>query len=436
LRARRRDHDESPRTAAKANRAAAHAVARQKMKNAWTRRSKLTREVLRGLVVTVALVVAKVGFEHTDIAQRLDLLGFEFLQSRLSTFQDKSRLPVLVVDISGIRGGRGDEVTPRAPLMALIDAIARDRPRAIAVDIDFSPNETGLLSEDDPAFFEHCLSLTAQVPIVLGVYRARAAGPDSWLGLPRYRALAANIAIPLEGSNRTTTRAPRWTAPRSDGASLPTMAYALASAYRATAPAPSPSAWVRWLADVPGSAASEDGPASSLVNYSKLAQLRHEMIATRTPQSVAEFKSFYRGRMVVLGDANDEESTDKFNPPIGGVTPGVYFHAAAAYTFAVEPLYELKPVVRLLLDALLALPILLVSWLRHRPRRAAASPTDSGYERLLRQADAWYGALAMAGVALLGVLLVGHFAIMWTDFVLVILALPIHRFVERVIEDR
>jgi CHASE2 domain-containing sensor protein len=69
-------------------------------------------------------------------------------------------MPVIVVDISKLEGDKDDKPTPRDKLTELIDAIAKENSRAIAIDIDFSLREDNNWQDyNDPDFFDHCLKL-------------------------------------------------------------------------------------------------------------------------------------------------------------------------------------------------------------------------------------------------------------------------------------
>ena len=121
---------------------------------------------------------------------------------------------VAVVDISYLRpdfamhAGRPTVVTPRDKLLALVDALAKLGPHAIAIDADFSPYQNDAAPADalpwsyasprDPWFFGQLEKLP--VPVYLGAFRAVTSGMphDLWLGDPAYEKLAAAIALPAD----------------------------------------------------------------------------------------------------------------------------------------------------------------------------------------------------------------------------------------------
>jgi hypothetical protein len=127
--------------------------------------------------------------------------------------------------------------------------------------------------------------------------------------------------------------------------------------------------------------------------------------------------------MIILGDAT--RFTDPFIVP-GRERPigGVYLEASAAYTLAIEPLYEFKHSVRLALDLVISVAIILgVAWMRYRHLKEGEK-----FHWHKWQSRFVYGTVAVVLVA--GVLLVRGFGIMWLDFFLVVFALLLHPSVE------
>lgn len=400
-----------------------------------TKRRKQLLEIAKyisvGLLITVLLVAAKLLIEKQPIGHRAEILTYEFLQGQLSPFSSGERLPVLVVDINKIPGGK-DLPTPRGPLMKLTDAIANEGAKAIAIDVDFAPGETGWSSADDdpegdPLFFEYCLKLKREkgVPIFLGIYRTRGESSDVWLGLPKYKELAVAGVAP----EKDVSRMPRWIQAKGVAERLPTLSAALAGAYQESLPGPPK--WLAWAIELTDDhrhglerqVGKELRIAETLVNYSKLEQLQHEKLDTITPDSVKEAGERFRGRMVILGDA--QHFIDSFvvpgrDRPVGGV----YLEASAAYTLAIEPLYEFKHSVRLVLDLVVSMVIILgVAGIRYRHLKEGEKfPWHKWQSRFI------YGTVAV--VILAGILLVRWWGIMWLDFFLVVFALLLHPSVE------
>lgn len=384
------------------------------------------KHIAIGLIATGLLLAATTLFGKTQWGHALEVQAYKFLQSALPSFSG-GPLPVVVVDISKLPGGK-DLATPRAQLRELVDAIAKVSPRAIALDIDFSPTESGWMTPADPEFFDFCLATQRQrgTPIFLGVYRTRAEGPQAWLGLPKYQGLAAGGLVRGED----TRRIPRWVRSGDSRAVLPTLGEALANAYRARQPtAPS---WIAWALErrenwnTMKERSSEVHAADVLVNYSKLEQLKTEHMSFSRASTVEEVGERLRGRLVLLGDVRS--STDKFIVPGQSVpVPGVYLMASAAYTLAVAPMFEFTHLIRLGLDLTISLIIVLgVLYIkRHTPK---IKDTPKRTSRFL-----W---ATIAAVLISGLVLVRCIGIMWLDFLLVPFALLLHPKVEEWLSKR
>jgi CHASE2 domain-containing sensor protein len=389
------------------------------------------RYVSVGLGITLLLVAAKLLIERQPIGHRSEILTYEFLQGQLSPFSADERLPVLVVDISKIVADK-DGRTPRGPLMRLIEAIANQGAKAIAIDVDFAPTITGWSSpeddpEPDPKIFEFCLKLKRDkgVPVFLGVYYTRAEEADAWLGSLKYKELAAAGVAPEDD----VSKMPRWIQTIGVADRLPTLSASLANAYQESLPGPPK--WLAWSIEttddhqhgVERQVGNELRIAETLVNYSKLEQLQHEYIGTITPDSVKEEGEKFRGRMVILGDAN--RFIDPFVVPgRSSAIGGVYLEASHAYTLAIEPLYEFKHSIRLVLDLVISIAIILgVAGIRYRHLKEG--------EKF--HWHKWQSRFIYATVALVifaGILLVRWWGIMWLDFFLVVFALLLHPSVE------
>jgi hypothetical protein len=390
-------------------------------------RKTFLRDILRGSLIAVLLIGTKFYLEsETEVGYRVQLLATEFLLGRLPTFSPEERLPVLVVDISRVPGGKEDQVTPRSTLEALIGQIASYHPSAIAVDIDFSPNETGWMTPTDPQFFDFCQGIRQEmrVPIFLGVHRASNKAPAMWLGLDKYKNLAASMDIVQHGRTGTNTRMPRLIATDgiSVGQQLPSMSFALARGYGRKIPGLRAPHFLRGLLKD-----ASDPQYQMLINYSKLDQLRHETIPATSPVTITDFRDFFPAKMVILGDVN--QAIDQFQPPGFGPTPGIYAHAAAAYSFAVEPLFEFTTSTRLVLDLAISIFIVVgVAW--KRSRDTSNRGIGDGDKR---QARFIWGMVLI--VTACGILLVSVLHIMWLDFALVSFALLLHPSVERWVDN-
>jgi hypothetical protein len=335
-------------------------------------------EVRLVLFLTFALLLGQKLFEHNNFAQWGEMATFAYLE-RLLPDTAEERLPVVVVDIRRLSPGLGGtRITPRDKLQDIIQALSDAKAAAIGVDIDFSPDEKGYVDpKKDPAFFEFCRRIRTGTPIFLGVYRARYAEPDGWLGEKANLSLAASIeAATTERENpddeRTLARIPRQFA-SGGAASLQAMGYALSEAYFRGKNHRRPTVPFWWPALL-------EDRTPTIGNYSKLGQIRRERSLAWTAPSIADTSEDFTDKIVLLGDIEDADrvADDYFRPPLSRPQAGVLYHASAFYTFAIEPLYEFKWWVRLILDCFGAVPFIVAIWVKdkwapseevHRARR-------------------------------------------------------------------
>lgn len=380
----------------------------------------LAKHLAIGFAATMLLLLTKMAIERTETGREVDVRTFQLLQGFLPGLT-REHLPVVVADISRIPGGK-DGPTPRAALRELLVAIADQAPRAIAVDIDFSPKPDGWVTDDDPAFFDFCLDLSRrkQVPIFLGVFRSFQEKADAWLGLPEYQSLAAaGLGRPAD-----PRRLPRWV--DTGDARLPTIGSALASAYLADLP--QPPGWISWALE--RADAKHAGEAAHivdvLVNYSKLDQIDSEHLTFTRPDTVKDLGELLRGRLLLLGDV--ASPMDAFTVPgRQEVVPGVYLMASVAYTIAFEPLYEFSHGARIALDGLISMIIVFGAY-------RIAERSGRGIKGRRRRGRF---VLAMVLVVLaFGVALVRVGGIMWFDFLFAPFAILLHPRVEDFLTEK
>ena len=299
-------------------------------------------------------------------------------------------------------------------------------PRAIAVDVNFSPKGPVYASEDDEAFFDFCNSIKTekQIPVFLGVGETKSAPPEARLGNEIY----ANLAVAIAGNKSDTSRIPLWVKSSQSPTELKTLSYALALEYRKQlADAPK---WISWALDTNVEATahstSHDEPiddatltyADRLVNYSKLDQMKLAALPSTSAEGVKQAASKYSNKLVILGDLNSDLV------PVPGRTidePGSLVLASATYTLIKEPLFEFKWWVGLLLDLIIAAFIIVpVAIIRYR------NPDD----RVWVGKQALYVYVTVLVVLFVGWKLVSWAGVLWLDFLLVAFAVLLHPKVE------
>jgi hypothetical protein len=134
-----------------------------------------------------------------------------------------------------------------------------------------------------------------------------------------------------------------------------------------------------------------------------------------------------RGKLVLLGNTGWEKTPDKYPiPPWQKEAAGVYFHACAAYTLIKGPLFEITEGARIALDLLFAGVILLsVSWLR---LYYSARTHDEVASHRVHFA---LTCVAIAVALIVGYGFVQYTRTLWTDSLLVSVALITHSLLER-----
>lgn len=380
-----------------------------------------------GLLATAFLVSAKVALEHTAFGQRLELLAYEFLHRRLSPFDPSRPLTVVVLDTSRMKGGKDDGTTSRANLSKLVDALLVAEPRAIVIDMDFSPSrESGLEGEDDFEFFDDLLEKKKRwgIPVFVGVSREAASAGDAelWLGGREYRELAAFMDV----NDEDTTRLPYSI--KCGEEELYSFSGALA---RQATNVPPPVAFTS-LVKGPVKEAERCGERCScsylLANYSKLETIQAQSLPIITPGAVENAADKFRGKVVVLGDGTLERSQDPF-VVVGRSQPvsGVFLHAVAIYTLTDEPLYQFTHLGRVVVDFGIALLILSGIAVIH-----LCNLQNRGFSP--HRTESLFIKLAVVSVLVGGVLMIRFLHIVWLDFVLVIAALLLHPSAERWVE--
>ncbi len=413
------------------------------------RNGEIFRDLLKGLLVIALVLALKLVVERTAFGKQLELACYELLQLRLSA----DRVPVTIVDISDLKpqpydiAGQTGTATPREPLRKLLAAITEQNPRAVGLDIDFSPEDDVYIRPDDPDFFQFCLDMQRQrgVPIFLGIYRTMGEPPSKWLGDAKYEDLAANILIPRDKRRmlrEIKVESEQGAAAGSEG-SKPSKAIsvALADAYK------------RGLGDAPGWAQrahesvleSLEGVelieqvserqlgsgltvADFLVDFSPIDSI--ETIRTLDPAVLRDRsqRGRFEGKVVLLGAASlDAEGDDQFSVP-GHEQQyrGVLLHACAVYTLIRAPLFEVTHKGRLYIDLLFSLAIIgTITLIRFYYR---GRTTD---EVATHRLQGLLTILVVLVAILVGIICVRLTRVMWDDFLLALTALAFHPSIER-----
>jgi CHASE2 domain-containing sensor protein len=407
---------------------------------AGRQRAGILRDGVRGLLFIGVAMTINHAVKQTTFGKQLELTSYNLLQLQLSS-EDP---PVTVVDISDLEqqdfnlDGRTVRATPRDSLRKMLEAIAEQHPKAIGVDIDFSPDSNGLLPSD-PAFFEFCKNIkkVTGVPVFLGIKRTLHGPPAQWLGSERYETLAVNILIPNDSRRMVNLITV-------SGDSSRPMSVALADSYgREASNVPgwlqrihafTISRLTRWhLVDSVTETrfGSRLAVEDFLVDFSALESMEERKLRTISPLVLRDpsQRKWFEGKVVLLGDATLGKATDPFLVPGRQQPyPGVFLHASAAYTLIKAPLFEVTHGGRLAIDALFSLAILVavlsIRLYYSRTRERVATHRLQGVFTLL-----------VVGVAIVGgVWFVRFTRVMWDDFMLALAFLIFHPSIERLLE--
>ncbi len=389
---------------------------------------RLASRLFLSALATLILLGVTYVFHFSEAGHRLELSAFEFLQNRLPTTA-KERLPIVVVDIGKVPGGK-DGFTPRAKLREIISALIKHRPAAIGIDVNFSPGPTGWKLDDDPKFFDYCLAVKEEtgIPIYLAVYESQFEPPDGWLGLPQYKELAAASVVDPDD----TRRIPVWIKSDTSSERLHTISAALAKSYSPSLPGPVNflSGKLESLSDHEfGLVRAEDRMrfGMSLVNYRRHNDISKETLPNVSTTSIDEAGERFTGRMVLVADATNAQ--DSFVVAGHGQLPGCYVIASAAYTLAADPLFEFNFKWRLIFDLIFA--ALLISGIEIARRKFVTKIEGSRFHKARRSVTFLVASLVF--LASLAAILFLH--VVWFDFPAIIASTFLHTRIEHSISS-
>ncbi|HWB59018.1 MAG TPA: CHASE2 domain-containing protein, partial [Chthoniobacteraceae bacterium] len=316
-------------------------------------------------------------------------------------------------------------VTPRAPLFALLQAIVKQKPGAIGVDIDFSPIDGHFVTPADPDFFQHCLDLekSSGVPIFLGVFRTHYGAPKDWLGDEKFGPLAATLGMPKGDVTHARAWLEQTGAP---GVYLPSLSAALAG----FSPNAMRGSWLSWAVESAREHKVNDKKniaGENLIDYGKATALQEDAIKTAKPEVIDALPDKFRftKKVVIIGDVEKPSGGDAFVIPgrneNNEPAPGVVVHACAVESLLAPPLVELTTAGHVLLDVLLSLAVLGCI------TGACLYAVHARHEVNLNLLYALLNGTAIVVIFIFGMEVVKSTRVVWDDFLLVIIALLLHR---------
>jgi len=411
------------------------------------------RYLLCLLLATILVVGKRIFLEPLGGYESNRLWTFDLVQKALA-LHTAERSPVAVVNISDIAKEPSINVAPaespdeagatsRDALLSLFEKLAPAKPKAIAVDIDFSADSKGNpITLDDELFFKKCLSFERKnnIPIFLGVDRHASDEPAKWLG-QGFENLAGGLAIGNDRyqgrSEEMETKVDRilrmfcWTQIDGVQTSLRSLAFAAGKAARPQPAELGPA--LSWAVEAESN--FDPDPALKtrgfLVDYHLIDMLDQSAVPSKSIESPVEATDGrFGGRVIVLGAvrtvADDERilkrTDDLFRVPgHPKLYSGVLLHGCAIDTLVRAPLRQWTPSGRIAADFVLTLfansLIELLTWLSFRKRK---------HKRYFFRI---YWSVTAFSVLLLGLIVVpfvGVIRLVWDDAFIVALALVLH----------
>jgi class 3 adenylate cyclase len=341
------------------------------------------------------------------------------------------KLNVRVIDIGSGYNVKGSDQTNLVALQDLLQIVLKSKPKAVAIDIDFSRADADghLLDEKESVLAPALQSSNAGTPVFLAVDDGLSRSPEEWLGDARYLPLAAHPEGPKdEVGGRRTMIGPLLT----KGTKIPSLADGLASALLGSRPLPAPN-WVTTPIDSPfrfdlnGEAAMTGN--RYLLNSSALSQLKASRIDLSDGRRPTDQEcSQMVGEAIVIGSSAVQSDVWPVLGEPDKSEGGLYLHAVSAVTLAQTPLVLLRPwtrfVVNLLVGAAFLATVLDV-------RRRNLTAVDS-------VAEGRIVVLVLFGFATIELLicswLVRTFGIVWNSFLFLPFLLLLHPRIRGAIE--
>jgi hypothetical protein len=379
------------------------------------------------LLCVIMAALATVFVNDTGVGEEFAAFEYRLLQGQLRPGEN---LKVTIVDISNLELKSG--ITPRHMLMKVLAAVTDQRPAAVGVDIDFSPEHYKFIDSGDPQFFADCLRLRKKVnvPVYLGIFRTRALPSDQWLGFPAFEDLAAALLVPLsrkESLWSLSTSATKSNAEHSRKLDAPTMSSALASSLKRPE-----NKWQNALGKLnPFEELIEERLAKDVaiqkfyIDFSSSERLKRDAIVipaedyskTGLGPIMRSRAEGIAGKIILIGDVSNPRGRDVFiNPANHQKIPGVVVHAAAAETLVSTPLYAFPEINGFLLDTIVSVSIVGLIFL------ARVAYRDSLQEERL----VWVANVGGAIIILLFGLCINASRVLWPDFLLLAIGLLLH----------
>jgi CHASE2 domain-containing sensor protein len=422
-----------------------HPTDRPSERSPDTRSAQLRRiatDFLVGILLTALLIGGKYLLEQTRAASFVEESLYNWLQFKLKPAQE--RQDIVVVDIRNLGVVNGD-YTSRPQLQQLLQILLRDpdhRPRVIGIDVDFSPRQQGVpLTDQDEDFLNFCLQNRVLVSnrIFVGINSSLKFGPDAWLISPRYDPLAAYVGRATPEKGTITSANPKVDqsvdVPYMDDQGNKKTASILSLGAALAGPPPQVKPQIRWAVDR-GEDVQEDGISyrQFWVDFSPIDYIRDHAVVVSLADGRPTTGSLTQlaNKVVLLGrglgetEAQGLQATDIFHVPGHAEDyAGVYLHACAIYSL-LRPVFHLTELGRMLMDtvfSIAAFGFIALVRLFYLNRRV----DEVNVERLSGVVT-WF---TLAAVFIVGELMLNSTRLLWDDYLLVMVALIAHGWIEK-----
>lgn len=374
------------------------------------------------------MIGGKILFENTSLGTSTERYFRAFLQRQLSKSSSTPDLtPVVIVNLGRLTPSRSPDgtqvATPTDPLKSLINHLIDSNVSAIGIDVDFGsiPNQPN--TPDHLNFFKFCkeTSEKTNIPIVLGIDDGVNRPSNCWFDSEDFSGLAGWISIQPDHLRLPYEVKPPNSAHRLKGFAAKLLELSNESF--------EPPFFLRWAGRVVHEHSIEDWTVwEYLVNFGDLTRLADGTLDydPRYPDAIDRRK--LANRIVLIGDSIGD-ATDTFVLPSlsDEPIPGVLVHACGAMTALNRYLIELTHLGRIGIDIVFSLLALLPMCLacRHYNKKYPNRQPNEEF------AFWFFTTISSAIVLVVGFMLLIHTRIFWHDFILVSIALLIHRGIHR-----
>ncbi len=393
----------------------------------------IRHHLITGLVLFLVVECIHHGAELTDFGVRMRLWAYDKLQPNMPAPEGK--LPIVVADLQDnfALPLDDDRKTDMKKVAEFLSGIADhheatgEGPLAIGIDIQFGSEEGSVFPDAEGDVIAQAKRLGAiqprPIPVYLAVSKGLARGRDLWLQRPDFSKFVAHPQTPGSNPNGLTQLIDTLIVGEDR---VPSLVGQLAEAYQLKYPPPPQ--LPDWIVDrhaepleVP---LGFDEKVLALkatpyfLNFGALDRLKRESLTIRDASDASDPQVQERlsQSVVLIGRTTDKDdlwSTQSSKKQ----EAGVYFHALGVFTKVQSPISEFRPWLSTLLALVASLFVLGVTSAVRVSYAWAAPEVDD--QRLRKWCTLGLIALTLSG----SVWLIRTYGILWTDYLLVAIAI-------------